>query len=394
LGIPVDAVQRNALIPSGVSRYLTGKFFWTGDPRNREQFLEGIAAIRKRLGRPAVLVPADDLSSIQVAEHANLLGTDFRFARPPTALPRSVANKLSLYKLCQRLGVACPSTHIPTSLEELREAARRTPLPVVVKVVEPWLAPRGFKSTVIISKRQDLISYCEDFIRQASPTTLMIQEMIPAATSEDWFVHGYCDSRSNPVAVFTGVKLRSYPAFAGPTTYARSVRNEALQEQVSAFLTGIDYQGILDLDFKFDKRDGRYKLLDFNPRVGAQFRLFVDADGTDVVRVHYSDLTGQGSEVGAQIEERTFVAEIQDLVASRSYRQRYAHPLRNWWRTLRQADETAWYDPDDPLPFLLMCLHLPLRGVSRLLHSASTLRKSKVTTPLKVKAEPYKEQLL
>jgi len=38
----------------------------------------------------------------------------------------------------------------------------------------------------------------------------------------------------------------------------------------------------MDLDYRFDKRDGQYKLLDFNPRIGAQFRLLVDDNGLDV----------------------------------------------------------------------------------------------------------------
>ncbi|HEY6330592.1 MAG TPA: carboxylate--amine ligase, partial [Blastocatellia bacterium] len=287
--------------------------------------------------------------------------------RPPATLPRGVANKRNLYDLCQRLGIACPRTAFPNSHEEWLELARRTPLPVVVKVIEPWLAPKGLKTTVIVSDRQELVEYCDSHGPRIPATALMIQEMIPSATSEDWFVHGYCDSQSNPVAIFTGVKLRSYPAFAGPTTFARSVRNDALQQQASVLLTAIGYRGIMDLDFRLDCRDGRYNLLDFNPRVGAQFKLFKDADGTDVVRALHLDLTGRTARVGPQIQGRTFVAEIQDLLASRAYWRSGALTIRDWWRSLRQIDEPAWYTADDPLPFVLMCLHMPFRAVSRAL---------------------------
>jgi predicted ATP-grasp superfamily ATP-dependent carboligase/thioredoxin reductase len=367
LGIPVFTVQRSPFIPSGASQYISGKFLWKTDGRNSDQFLEGMATIAKILDRPTILLPTDDLSAILIAEHADVLSSWSRFARVPATLPRRVANKRNLYDLCQHLGVACPPTVFPNSREEWLDFAKRTRLPVVVKVIEPWLAPRGLKPTVIVSERQELMGYCDSHGRQVPATRLMIQEMIPPSTSEDWFVHGYCDSRSNPIAIFTGVKLRSYPVFAGPTTFARSVRNDALQQQAIELLTAIGYRGIMDLDYRLDSRDGRYNLLDFNPRVGAQFRLFKDADGTDVVRALHLDLTGRTARVGPQIEGRTFVAEIQDLLASRAYWRSGALTIRNWWRSLRDIDETAWYTADDPLPFLLMCLHMPFRAVSRAL---------------------------
>src|SRR5712664_3094756 len=70
VGIPVFAVQRNSLIPSGVSRYLAGKFLWRTDAQDSGRFLEGMVRIGKILDRPTILVPADDLSAILIAEHA------------------------------------------------------------------------------------------------------------------------------------------------------------------------------------------------------------------------------------------------------------------------------------------------------------------------------------
>ncbi len=55
----------------------------------------------------------------------------------------------------------------------------------------------------------------------------------------------------------------------------------------------LGFRGIVDLDLRFDPRDAQYKLLDFNPRLGAQFRLFTTGTGVDVARAAYLDLTGQ-----------------------------------------------------------------------------------------------------
>ena len=70
----------------------------------------------------------------------------------------------------------------------------------------------------------------------------------------------------------------------------------------------------MDLDYRLDKRDGSYNLLDFNPRIGAQFRVFEDRGGVDVVRALHLDLTGRGIRSGPQIEGRAFISEVHDLL--------------------------------------------------------------------------------
>ena len=362
-GVPVFAVQPKRFIPSGASRYLSGKFYWKGEETNSGQFLEFMADLAAKLSRPAILVPTDDLSAVLIAENAEALGSTFRFPRPRATLPRSLANKRKLYELCRKLGIACPATQFPESREEFLDFARRARLPVVVKAIEPWSAPKALRSTVIVSERTDLVNYCDT--RQVPPASVLIQEMIPSSASEDWFVHGYCDSRSNPLAMFTGVKLRSYPPSAGPTTLGRSVRNDFLRQQAADLTKAIGFWGIMDLDFKFDKRDGRYNLLDFNPRLGAQFRLFRTGAGVDVVRAMHLDLTGRAMEAAPQIEGRTFLSEVHDLPAGWACFRNGTLTLKEWFGSLRKIDETAWFSPDDPWPFLVLCLNLPVRAVKR-----------------------------
>ncbi len=367
LGIPVFAVQRSSYIPSGFSRYLAGKLLWCTNAQDRDRFLEGVAKIGKILDRPTILVPADDLSAILIAEHADQLASQFIFARPPATLPRTLANKRCLYELCHRLGIACPYTVFPQTREELLDLTAQMQFPVVVKGTEPWLLPRSIKSTTIISSRQELINYFDSFWRKPPTTTLLIQKMLPADSSEDWFVHGYCDRQSNPIAVFTGVKLRSYPAFAGPTTFGRAVRNDALRQQAIKLFSAIGYQGIMDLDYRLDRLAGCYNLLDFNPRIGAQFRLFENSGGIDVVRALHLDLTGRTVRGGPQIEERTFISETHDLLASFSYYRTGDLGMKEWLLSMRSVAEGAWWAPDDPLPFLLMCLWMPYHAASRVI---------------------------
>src|SRR5205085_20363 len=147
---------------------------------------------------------------------------------------------------------------------------------------------------------------------------------------------------------FTGRKLRSFPPFAGITTFGVPVVNEPLRQQAEKLLRATRYAGIVDMDFRLDKRDGQYKLLDFNPRLGMNFRMFEDSRGVDVVRAMHLDLTGRKVARLPQAEGRTFVAEPYDFLASFGYMRRGGLTAQQWWRTFKGRKEYAWFSLTDP----------------------------------------------
>jgi len=102
--------------------------------------------------------------------------------------------------------------------------------------------------------------------------------------------------------------------------------------------------------------------------VGAQFRVFEDEAGIDVVRALHLDLTGRPVRRRPQAEGRVSIVEHSDLLASVGYRRAGDLGLGSWRSSLRGAHrEPAWFARDDLAPFLLMCLRFLLRGVQRAL---------------------------
>jgi len=55
------------------------------------------------------------------------------------------------------------------------------------------------------------------------------------------------------------------------------------------FMQALNYRGALDLGYRYDSRDGRYKVNDISPRIGAMFRCFVGENGMDVARALSGD---------------------------------------------------------------------------------------------------------
>jgi D-aspartate ligase len=375
LGIPVYAVHEGRLAPPATSRYLSGGFVWEppGDAADDPgPLLDGLAAMAERIGRPVILVPTDDAAAIFVAEHGGTLEDRFRFLQPPAGLPRALASKRGLYQLCNQLGIPCPTAVLPSSRAEAEAFCADATFPVVVKGAEPWLLPKGagVRSTSIARSPDELLDLYQR-VEGHRATGLLFQEYIPPGAGEDWFFHGYCDQASACLVGFTGRKLRSYPAHAGPTSLGRWVPNEELWRQAEELFRAISYQGLMDLDYRLDRRDGRYKLLDFNPRLGAQFRLFEDDLGIDVVRAMHLDLTGRAVPRGRPLPGRGFIVENHDPIASWQYRRASGLTLRAWWSSLTGVREAAWFAVDDPVPFVTMCLRFLLTRARRVLAGAA-----------------------
>ena len=324
----------------------------------------GLTRLAERIGRRSVLVPTDDAGAIFLAEHGDELRPWFLFPKPPTELPRQLAGKYSLYKLCGQLGVPCPRATVPASLGEACEFAADTGFPLVAKLTTPWRHGNGrLRSTSVVADEAEL----KDAHRACGRggAGLMLQEFIPGGPGQDWFFHGYCDAAASCRPAFTGVKERSYPAHAGLTSLGRSTPNPRLRDEITGLLSRLSYRGILDLDLRWDARDGQYKLLDFNPRLGAQFRLFRDTAGVDVAIAQYLDLTGQAILAGEQVSGRGFLVENYDPIGALGYWRRGELGPRSWLASLRTVDETAWFARDDLRPFGLMCVRMGWRLATR-----------------------------
>jgi D-aspartate ligase len=377
-GVPVYGVHEDRLAPAGMSKYLTGRFVWSATVDDPHTLLQAMASMAQRIGRPAILLPTDDRAAVFVGEHAARLRELFRFPDQPADLPRRLADKLELFRICRELGVPCPDVAVPTSSADVVEFSRRAMFPVILKAAQASIQSRslanmsnGILPTMIADSPGELLRLHERVERLQAGTALL-QEYIPEG--EDWIVHGYCDKRSECLVGFTGVKLRSYPPTAGGTTLGVCRSNPLLLHQAKALFRRLGYRGILDMDWRLDHRDGQYRLLDFNPRVGAQFRLFVNRHGVDVVRAMHLDLTGRPVPGDAPPDGRMFMAEQFDVLAALALRRQGRLTLAEWWSSIRQtADlELGWLDLDDLLPGASLAARSLYRMMVKGLHLGTT----------------------
>ena len=214
----------------------------------------------------------------------------------------------------------------------------------------------------VMRTREALFEFCEH-AKFDEPPQMLLQEYIPG---DDWIYHGYCNSKMNLYVSFTGKKLLDYPPGAGATALGVSSRNEALRSQSEGVLRAISYSGISDIDWREDERDGQYRIIDCNPRIGMNFRMFESSAAIDVVRAQHLNLTGRSVDGAQMIEGRRFIVEPYCLVSS-IRGGRVALPTEAGQRPSVGSRELAWWSSDDVLPFLVMSVRLMVQTIWRAL---------------------------
>lgn len=346
MGVVAYAIHDERAAAALSSRYWKRTFLWDFS-RPAEQSVAFLLDVGRRIGSSVLLIPTSDPLTIFVAQHADALQETFTFPSLSVDLVKTLSNKQEMSVLARSRGI--PTPKVMFLLGDLNALLSDVLFPVMLKGMDP-LKPGG-KFNTIVRSRDDLLRRLTA-LGEGARTNVLLQEYIPGGEESVWMFNGYFDRRGECLAAFTGRKIRQWPPYHGVTSLGVCTANPRIEAVTRDFLRSVRYHGIVDLGYRYDARDGQYKLLDVNPRLGATFRLFVAPTGLDVVRAFYLDMTGQPVPETSLPEGRKWLLE-EDFISSRQYVRDRRLTMWQWMQSLRGVRETAWFASDDPVPFLI-----------------------------------------
>ncbi|MDQ2775342.1 MAG: carboxylate--amine ligase [Acidobacteriota bacterium] len=357
LGVKVYNQAPFRSVPVFYSKYSRGNFVWNHDTAGADRTVQFLLSIGQRLSSTALLIPTCDVTATLVADHDETLRQYFIFPKQPPALVHALCSKKGMYHLAKAHGIATPETIFPESRAEVLRFLESTHFPIVLKTVKNTMGtttPRAVK--IIVTDEQKLLALY-DQLEDSTHPNLMLQEYIPGNDDKNCMFNGYFDENSTCLVAFTGKKLRQFPAYAGVTSLGMCVRDATVEDMTKKFMRAIGYRGVIDMGYRFDERDQKYKIYDVNPRIGATFRLFVDDKGMDVARALYLDMTGQPVQPGHMREGRKWIVEDSDLVSSFRYGWDGRLQFKDWMQSLRGVEEGALFASDDLIPVGARMIH-------------------------------------
>jgi predicted ATP-grasp superfamily ATP-dependent carboligase len=354
-GVPVSVVD-DERSPAAVSRHVA-HHVRVPDLHDDEAVvtaLERLAASRDVEGW--VLYATRDENVAALARHSDRLAS-YRVSAPDWSAVRVCWDKRETYRLAARLGVDHPRTWVPRDLAELEDP--RFPLVVKPAIKEHFFYATGEKAWRVDGPAELADAYTRA-VAITGPGEIMLQELIPGGGSEQYSWCGLV-SRGRPVAVMTVRRRRQHPSdFGRASTYVETVDLPELDEPSERFLGALDYDGLVEVEYKRDPRDGSFRLLDVNARTWGYHSLGAAA-GVDFPWLLHRYQAGAGvpeqpvrTRPGVRwVRLATDVPNALRDVAAGTLR-----PLE-YLRTLPHADTEAVFSARDPWPWFYEAALLP-----------------------------------
>jgi D-aspartate ligase len=312
-----------------------------------------------------VLLPCADDWVLQVANLPPHLRARFPASIAEPAAMACFVDKGKFSALLQRYGIPHPRTSQITSPEDVDglTASDFSGMFLKPRNSQEFFNRYGIKA-FHVTERESAVKMAADAIAHGVP--LMLQEYIPGPPTAHYFIDGFRDRNGTVTALFARRRLRMHPPDFGNSSLHESVPLEGVEPAADALRTllhAVNYRGIFSAEFKFDARDGQFKILEVNARPWWYIE-FAAACGVDVCSMAYRDALGLRCEpvCSYQAGRRCVTLEL-DLKAY--HRLRRLTQLSPWrWIHSWLGAEHPVFSWTDPGPAVRMLLHV-LSGIFR-----------------------------
>jgi D-aspartate ligase len=267
-GIRVLAVDHRPSALGFRSKY--AERFLSPDPfADEHRFVNFVRALGE-----VVVFPTHDDSLNAIARYADDLQVLAPF--PAWSLLERVQSKRSQLETAQAAGIDIPELDPPT-------------FPVIVKPDRSVEFKRRHKRQAF---RCETPAELDDALAKTEEFGPIVQEFVPGGDETLYTVGSYLARDGRALGVFCGRKLRQTPRGIGTCRVGEAVWEQEAVDAALRLLKAFEYHGLSQVEFKRDARDGRFKLMEINPRLW-QWHGLATACGVDLPRIAYADLVGE-----------------------------------------------------------------------------------------------------
>lgn len=266
------------------------------EPRMEEQehFLASLTRIAETYPEtPKILIASADWHVRMIVNSRKLLDDEWVIPYSTGEVLDRLTNKKHFYEICEELGVDYPKYVV------VDQNLTETPVlpfgfPVVIKPADS-VSYEMFdfpgKKKVFIARDRPELDQVVSLIREADYTgNLIVQEFVPGDDSSMHILTLYtAQDGETKLASFGQTILEDHtPGGIGNPVAIRTFRGNEVVEQAKRLVEHAGYVGFSNFDLKYDQRDGTYKFLELNARLGRS-NYYVTAQGHNTSEYYVKD---------------------------------------------------------------------------------------------------------
>jgi D-aspartate ligase len=268
-------------------------------------------------------------------------------------LRRAMLDKLDTLTLARQAGVPTPNFWAVDTAEDVVAIRSELRFPVMVKPLNSltFMAEFGRKLFIV---REDFAEVVEKVrLCRERGHQVMVVEMIPGPDSLLSSYYTYRTSDGTILYNYTKSVIRRWPVNRGGACFHQSEWLPETAEIGRRMFDGIGWQGIGNVEFKRDMRDGQLKIIEVNGRLTAGHPL-VTRGGAPIDLIIYCHLTGQVlPRFDSYSQTLRLWDPLRDFMAFLQLRRTGELSFRGWLRSIfAQKIILPFFCVDDPRPGL------------------------------------------
>ncbi|SFI17438.1 hypothetical protein [Bradyrhizobium sp. Gha] len=310
-----------------------------------------------------VVYPTRDETVAALSRYRPALAEFFRLPTPAWETVKWVWDKRNTYRLANELGLATPATWYARSTGELPDVTASPPFAIKPAIKEHFIYTTKAKAWRADS-HAELRELFGRAAAQVGPEEVMVQELIPGDGRQQF---AYCAFFKDGQAIGSMVVRRRRqhpPEFGRASTYVETIDIPVLETMSERFLRAINYYGLVELEYKLDPRDGKYKLLDVNARTWGYHSLGSGA-GVDFPYLLFADLLGYPVKPCRGRAGVNWVRLVTDAPTAALEILRGRQDFWAYFRSLRRAGIESVFSSEDPLPAIVELGLIPYLAIKR-----------------------------
>lgn len=230
-----------------------------------DEVIAAINRVSESFG-PCAIFPSNDEAAKALSQGLESIADEHVAIIAPWPTTQSAYDKRSTYEFAKACDVPMPRTHYLDSHQQIDDISRHCEYPVLIKPTTTAEFRLTFGSKAIgAATAEELKKRFARVSEKIDPSELLIQEFVPGTNRHFWH-YGAVFQRKEALVEYVISRRRQYPIDFGTASHAEIVDNADVQELGARILAEMRFVGPAEVQFKYDKRNGTYKLLDVNPR--------------------------------------------------------------------------------------------------------------------------------
>jgi predicted ATP-grasp superfamily ATP-dependent carboligase len=361
-GIPVCVVDDEYSI-GRFSRYATHSVR-APNLRDPAQVVEFLLAMGRRMNLQGwVLFPTRDELVEAFSRNKSALAEVFRVPTPEWDVVKWACNKWNTYTLAEKIGIPIPKTWCPRTVADID--AIDTIFPVCIK---PAVKVEFFYATKAkawrAENRDELKLMFEKALPLVGSSEILVQEIIPGDGTTQ-FSSCVFFKNGKAIATMEAQRWRQHPPeFGRAATFVESLDLPEIVEPTLRLLREMNYYGLVEVEYKLDHRDGKYKLLDVNTRTWGFHALGLPA-GADFSYLQFADQIGEAVEPCHGRAGVGWIRMVTDIPTSISAIVHGRLELNTYLNSLKDFSVESVYGREDILPTLVEIALIPYLAMKR-----------------------------